>query len=48
MTGDGRGARCEAFAHDRQKLVDYNQRDAELVLEILWPSAWSSRHSRSR
>ena len=36
MTGEGRGREiAEAFAHDRQKLVDYNQRDAELVLEIL-------------
>ncbi len=36
MTGDGRGHEIEhAFRHDRQKLVDYNQRDAELVLEIL-------------
>jgi DNA polymerase-2 len=36
MTGDGRGREiAEAFVHDRQKLVDYNQRDAELVLEIL-------------
>lgn len=36
MTGDGRGREiAEAFVHDRQKLVDYNQRDADLVLEIL-------------
>jgi DNA polymerase-2 len=36
MTGEGRGREiAEAFAHDRQKLVDYNQRDADLVLEIL-------------
>jgi len=32
----GRGHEiAEAFVHDRQKLVDYNLRDAELVLEIL-------------
>jgi DNA polymerase II len=36
MTGDGRGHEIEhAFHHDQQKLVDYNLRDAELVLEIL-------------
>ncbi len=36
MTGEGRGREItEAFQHDRQRLVDYNQRDAELVLEIL-------------
>jgi DNA polymerase II len=36
ITGDGRGREiADAFVHDRQKLVDYNQRDAELVLEIL-------------
>ncbi len=36
MTGEGRGREiAEAFVHDRQKLVDYNQRDAQLVLEIL-------------
>ncbi len=36
MTGDGRGREIErAFHHDRQKLVDYNLRDAQLVLEIL-------------
>ena len=36
LTGEGRGREIEeAFAHDRQKLVDYNLRDAELVLEIL-------------
>jgi DNA polymerase-2 len=36
ITGDGRGEEiAHAFAHDRQKLVDYNLRDAELVLEIL-------------
>ncbi len=36
MTGDGRGHEIvDAFLHDQQKLVDYNQRDAELVLEIL-------------
>jgi DNA polymerase-2 len=36
MTGEGRGREiAHAFVHDRQKLVDYNQRDAELVLEIL-------------
>jgi DNA polymerase-2 len=36
MTGEGRGHEIEhAFHHDRQRLVDYNQRDAELVLEIL-------------
>ena len=36
MTGEGRGREItEAFQHDRQKLVDYNQRDADLVLEIL-------------
>jgi len=36
ITGEGRGHEiAHAFAHDRQKLVDYNQRDAELVLEIL-------------
>jgi DNA polymerase-2 len=36
MTGEGRGHEiAHAFLHDRQKLVDYNQRDAELVLEIL-------------
>jgi len=36
ITGEGRGREiAEAFVHDRQKLVDYNQRDAELVLEIL-------------
>lgn len=36
MTGEGRGREItEAFHRDRQKLVDYNQRDADLVLEIL-------------
>jgi DNA polymerase-2 len=36
LTGEGRGREIEdAFTHDRQKLVDYNLRDAELVLEIL-------------
>ncbi len=36
ITGEGRGHEIEdAFRHDRQRLVDYNQRDAELVLEIL-------------
>ncbi len=36
MTGHGRGREiADAFRHDRQKLVDYNLRDAELVLEIL-------------
>jgi DNA polymerase-2 len=36
ITGEGRGREIEdAFHHDRQRLVDYNQRDAELVLEIL-------------
>jgi DNA polymerase-2 len=36
MTGEGRGREIEdAFHHDRQRLVDYNFRDAELVLEIL-------------
>ena len=36
ITGDGRGREIErAFRHDRQKLVDYNLRDAQLVLEIL-------------
>ena len=36
MTGESRGHEiAHAFVHDRQKLVDYNQRDAELVLEIL-------------
>ena len=36
ITGDGRGQEiADAFAHDRQRLVDYNLRDAELVLEIL-------------
>ena len=36
LTGEGRGHEIElAFTHDRQKLVDYNLRDAELVLEIL-------------
>ena len=36
MTGDGRGLEiAEAFLHDRQKLVDYNQRDAQLALEIV-------------
>jgi DNA polymerase II len=36
MTGEGRGREIEhAFRHDRQKLVDYNLRDAELVLDIL-------------
>jgi DNA polymerase-2 len=36
MTGDGRGREIEeAFRHDQQRLVDYNLRDAELVLEIL-------------
>jgi DNA polymerase-2 len=36
MTGAGRGREItDAFLHDRQKLVDYNQRDADLVLEIL-------------
>lgn len=36
MTGDGRGHEiADAFLNDRQKLVDYNQRDAELALEIV-------------
>jgi len=36
MTGDGRGQEIvDAFLHDRQKLVDYNLRDAELALEIV-------------
>ncbi len=36
MTGDGRGREIvEAFRHDRQKLVDYNLRDAALALEIV-------------
>ncbi|MCC7539310.1 MAG: DNA polymerase II [Deltaproteobacteria bacterium] len=36
MTGDGSGREIvEAFRHDRQKLVDYNLRDAELALEIV-------------
>jgi DNA polymerase-2 len=36
MTGEGRGREIEhAFQHDRQRLVDYNLRDAQLVLEIL-------------
>ena len=36
MTGAGRGHEiAEAFVHDRQKLVDYNLRGAELALEIL-------------
>ncbi len=36
MTGDGRGTEIErAFRDDRQKLVDYNLLDAQLVLEIL-------------
>ncbi len=36
MTGDARGHEiADAFVHDRQKLVDYNQRDAELALEIV-------------
>jgi DNA polymerase-2 len=36
LTGEDRGHEiAHAFVHDRQKLVDYNQRDADLVLEIL-------------
>lgn len=36
ITGEGRGREIEAaFRHDRQHLVDYNLRDAQLVLEIL-------------
>jgi DNA polymerase-2 len=36
ISGERRGREItEAFLHDRQKLVDYNQRDADLVLEIL-------------
>src|SRR6266404_1420381 len=36
MTGEGRGTEIEhAFRHDRQRLVDYNQRDAVLALEIV-------------
>lgn len=36
MAGDGRGHEIErAFHDDRQKLVDYNLLDAQLVLEIL-------------
>src|SRR5882724_10575955 len=33
MTGEGRGTEIEhAFRHDRQRLVDYNQRDAVLAV----------------
>ena len=36
MTGDGRGAEIErAFHENRQLLVDYNLRDAQLVLDVL-------------
>jgi DNA polymerase-2 len=36
MTGEGRGREIEeAFHHDRQRLVDYNLRDAQLVLDVL-------------
>ena len=36
MTGEGRGTEIErAFREDRQLLVDYNLRDAQLVLDVL-------------